>query len=459
MYALVWGPWMLVLFMTIGLYFTIKTGFFQFTFFKRWIREPFAAFSEKKDSNTDPKEKNSISPFQALCTALAATVGTGNIAGTATALVAGGPGSVFWMCASALIGMMTTYAENLLGMKYRYQNERGEWVGGAFITMERGLHAKCMAKVYAFLCILVSFSMGNMVQIHSISDTLHASFSIPPLFTGILLSLLIAGITAGGIKRVGQVAEHLIPFASVLYIVFCSYAVFLHYEQIPSTLLLIVREAFQIPAITGACLGYGVKKSMQFGISRGIFSNEAGLGTSVLAHTSCSEQEPVQIGMWGIFEVFADTVVVCTLTALVILTSPVYEKDRYLLNALLGREKLNLNGVPLATASFSTVYGHFADYFISFSILLFATATLLAWSYYGEKTTNYLFGRKGIRIYKFLFPVIIVIGSVISLEFVWEFADFLNGLLALPNLLTILLLSKEVFTMTDQYKKRFAKSK
>lgn len=450
LYSFVWSPVLLCAFMAVGLYFTLHTRFFQLRYTKQWIKQPFSSLFHKSEEQSP----NSITPFQSLCTALAATVGTGNIAGTATALAFGGPGAVFWMCISSFIGMMTIYAENVLGMRYRYKNQNGEWVGGAFITMERGLHAPRLAKLYALLCIFVSLSMGNMVQIHSISSTFEHTFTLPPLWCGITIAFLIGIVSAGGTKRVGQVSERLIPFMAIAYILFSLSVIFMHYDKIPAIFALILSEAFQLPAVSGGILGYEIHKALTTGVSRGVFSNEAGLGTSVLAHTSSDYKEAAEIGMWGIFEVFVDTILVCTLTAFVILSANIYDVNTYAEAVNAGQESRLLNGVPLVLASFATVYGSFAGYFISFSILVFAFSTILAWSFYGEKTTNYVFGEIGVLFYKFLFPIVLVLGSVVSLRFVWELADILNGLIAIPNLLTILFLSGEVLQTTKKYERK-----
>lgn len=446
----IWGPAMLAFFLGIGLMFTLRTKIFQISHFKLWFGSTFLAVFKKEDV-LKTKDKNSISQFQSLCTALASTMGTGNIAGVATAIAAGGPGTIFWMWVSAFLGMMTNYAEKTLGIKYRYKNANGSWVGGAMIYIERGLGLKWLAALFSIFCALASFGIGNMTQVNSISSSLHNSFGIPPIVTGVTMASLVALVIMGGIKRIASLTEKLIPFISILYILGGMVVILVNAKAIPSAFTLIISEAFNLRAASGGVAGYGFAVAMRKGISRGVFSNEAGLGSSVMVHSASDVKEPVIQGMWGMFEVFADTLVVCTITALVILTSGIYDMNTYLSNTAANIP--NLDGAPLTANAFSSVIP-FGSQFVAISIMCFAFATLVGWSYYGERAVEYLFGMKAIFPYKLCYIVVIVFGSVSSVRLVWEISDTLNGFMAIPNLIALTLLSGEVIQMTKDYLKR-----
>lgn len=443
----IWGPVMLVFFLGVGFMFTLRTKVFQLSYFKLWISNTILACF-KTESVLKTKDKHSISQFQSLCTALAATFGTGNIAGIATAIVAGGPGAIFWMWVSAFLGMMTSFAENTLGIKYRYKNEKGFWIGGAMVYIERGLGLKWLAVLFSIFCTLASFGIGNVAQVQSISSSLHNSFGIPNLFTGIAVASIVALVIMGDIKRIASVTEKVVPFMSLFYIAGGLVIIFANIQVLPTTFSSIFREAFNFKAASGGVVGYGITIAMQKGISRGVFSNEAGLGSSVIVHSASDVKEPVIQGMWGMFEVFADTLVVCTVTALAILTSGVYDMDTYLANT--AANIANLDGAPLTAESFGSVIPYGAQ-FVAIAILFFAFATLLGWSYYGEKAVEYLFGANAIIPYKIIFITIIVIGSVSSLNLAWNISDTLNGFMAIPNLIAITLMSGEVVTLTKDY--------
>lgn len=443
----IWGPIMLVAFLAVGLMFTIRTGVFQITKFKYWIDVTFLQiFRDKKVLKTD--DKHSISQFQSLCTALAATIGTGNIAGVATAIAAGGPGAVFWMWLSAFLGMMTNYAENTLGIKYRYKNEKGDWIGGAMVYIEKGLGWKWLAVIFSIFCGLASFGIGNMTQANSIAHGLNDSFHIPPIATAVVLMVLVSLVIIGGIKRIASVAEKVVPFMAVLYILGGLIVIIANYNLVGSAFASIFTEAFNFKAMGGGVLGYGISLAMRKGISRGVFSNEAGLGSSVMVHSASDVKEPVIQGMWGIFEVFADTIVVCTITALTILTSGVYDMNTYLTNIENGVE--NVSGTALTSAAFSSVIP-FGGQFVAICIMLFAFSTILGWSYYGERAIEYLFGIKAIFAYKIVFVCVIILGCTAELNLVWDISDTLNGFMAVPNLIAITLLSGQVVRMTKDY--------
>lgn len=445
----IWGPYMLIFFLLVGAMFTIRTGFFQITQFKNWIDVTFLnVFRDRKVLKTD--DKHSISQFQSLCTALAATIGTGNIAGVATAIALGGPGAVFWMWLSAFLGMMTNYAENTLGIKYRYRNERGDWVGGAMIYIERGLHCKWLAVIFSVFCFLASFGIGNMTQANSIASGLSDSFGVPTYITAAVVMFFVALVIVGGIKRIASVTEKIVPFMAVFYILGGLVVILMHADKVPGAFAMIFTEAFNFKAAGGGVLGYGIATAMKRGISRGVFSNEAGLGSSVMVHSASDVEEPVIQGMWGVFEVFADTIVVCTITCLTILTSGVYNMEGYLTAIAEGGENAVVSGTTLTANAFATVIPY-GDRFVAIAIMMFAFSTILGWSYYGERAVEYLFGIQGILPYKIVFVIVIFFGCTGSLSLVWDIADTLNGFMSVPNLIAVSLLSGEVVKMTKEY--------
>lgn len=444
----VWGPPMLVFFVFVGVMFTVRTKVFQVTRIGLWLNETFLAIFKKSSVRKSSDEK-SISQFQSLSTALAATIGTGNIAGVATAIVAGGPGAVFWMWLSAFFGMMTNFAENVLGIKYRYKNEKGEWMGGAMIYMEKGLKGKfgkLMACVFSAFCILASFGIGNMTQANSIADALNSSFHIPMIVSGIAIAVFAALVIVGGIRRIAKVTEKIVPFMALFYIVGGLAIILINIKGVPAAFGQIFSQAFSLRSAAGGFLGSVMAQAIQKGIARGVFSNEAGLGSSVMVHSASDVKEPVVQGMWGVFEVFADTLIVCTITALCILTSGV---------ALDG----SIDGAPLTAAAFGSVFGSLGTGFVSIAIMLFAFSTLLGWSYYGERGIEYLFGLKAIPVYKAVFIILIVVGCMAELDLVWDLSDTFNGLMSIPNLIAVTLLSGQVIEITRDYFKRRAEGK
>ncbi len=448
----IWGPYMLVFFLIVGGMFTIRSGFFQITQFREWMDTTLmSVFKDRKVRKTD--DRHSISQFQSLCTALAATIGTGNIAGVATAIALGGPGAVFWMWLSAFLGMMTNYAENTLGIKYRYRNERGDWVGGAMIYMERGLHCRWLAVIFSVFCFLASFGIGNMTQANSIASGLKDSFAVPAWATAAVIMFFVALVIVGGIKRIASVTEKIVPFMAVFYIVGGLVVIGMNITAVPAAFGMIFREAFHFKAAGSGVLGYGIATAMKRGISRGVFSNEAGLGSSVMVHSASDVEEPVIQGMWGVFEVFADTIVVCTITCLTILTSGVYDMDAYLTAIAAGGEDAVISGTTLTANAFATVIPQ-GDKFVAIAIMMFAFSTILGWSYYGERAVEYLFGIKGILPYKIVFVLVIFFGCTGSLSLVWDIADTLNGFMSVPNLIAVTLLSGEVIQMTKAYQEK-----
>lgn len=567
--GLVWGIPMLVLILGTGIYMTVRTKFFQVTKANYTIKETFLAIFKKR-SVTKTKDKKAISQFQALSTALAATIGTGNIAGVATAIAIGGPGAVFWMWVSAFFGMMTNYSENVLGIYYRKKNDKKEWSGGAMYYLENGFKkkkglkhiGKILAVLFSIFCVLASFGIGNMTQINSIATSLEKAFvpvfgfEIPTLITGIALAVLAGLVIIGGIKRIGKVTEKLVPFMAAAYIIGALIIFFCNFQQIPYVFGSIFQSAFSFEAIGGGVGGAVVKKAVEMGFKRGVFSNEAGLGSSVMVHSASDVKEPVIQGMWGIFEVFFDTIIVCTLTAFVLLSSTtgnavsfdeainnistetqyvqiangqayegeiplidhhdnrtikqmeVYKKGMQVHTAktVYGQEfeiytedpkketeedyvftnvmsvtgvqetdadgngitdssgnpviksvKIEkVGGVPLVQYAFSQRFGNYAGIILSLAIMLFAFSTVLGWSFYGTKSMEYLFGTKATIVYKVIFVAFIVVGATMSLDLAWDIADTLNGLMAIPNLIGVLVLSGTVVKITRNYIQRKA---
>ncbi|MGN1480413.1 alanine/glycine:cation symporter family protein [Porcipelethomonas sp.] len=424
----VWSDFLLIFLLGTGLFFSIKLKFFQFFKIKYIFKNTiFLLFRDKSAVKTT--DKNSISQFQALSTALAATMGTGNIAGVATAITIGGPGAVFWMWISAFLGMALVYAENYLGTVFRRKHD-GCWAGGPMAYLENGAGKKYLAVLFAAFCALASLGMGNMTQVNSISTSLNDSFGIPVKLTGIIAAVLTLIIISGGIKRIGKASQYLIPVLSGVYIIGAVIIIIKNSVNIPETFRLIFTDAFGIRAAGGGICGAILKKSINTGLRRGVFSNEAGLGSSALLHSASDNTDPHKQGLWAVSEVFIDTIICCTLTALAILTS--------------GAVSSGKDGVPLVTEAFRTVMGDFAPVFISVSVSLFAFATLISWFYCGECSVRYLFGNSGIPFYKFIFIFSVIIGAAAELKAVWTVSDIFNGLMAIPNLAGLIILRKNV---------------
>ena len=451
--GIVWGPIGLALLFCTGLWMTLRTGGFQFRRVGHWMRHTIGAvFTNKEVTAHTSKEDMAISQFQSMCTALAGTIGTGNIVGVATAIVSGGPGAIFWMWVMAILGMMTSFAENVLGVYYRRKNEKGEWSGGAMYYLTDGLGAKkgcktlgkVLAVLFACFCILASFGIGNMSQINSIAGNMNAAFHMPYLVTGVALMVVTALIVLGGLKRVAAVTEKLVPLMALFYIVGAVVIVVLHAGNIPAAFRAIFRGAFNLQAAGGGALGYGISQSLTWGFKRGAFSNEAGLGSAVMVNSSANVKEPVQQGMWGVFEVFADTIVVCTLTALVILTTGVVDIES-------GSVLAGVQDNALVGQAFTAAFGSFGPKFIAISLLFFAYSTVLGWSHYGTKAVEYLFGQKGTRVYKVIFVGMVVVGATMKLGLAWDLSDTFNGLMMIPNLLAVLALSGTVVQITKNY--------
>ncbi len=457
----VWGIPMLVLLVGTGILMTCLTKCFQLTHIGHWLRHTIGGiFKDKHVTKHTDKEDRSISQFQSLCTALAATIGTGNIVGVATAIVSGGPGAIFWMWIVAFFGMMTNYSENVLGIYYRRKNAVGEWSGGAMYYLKDGLGSKkgckqigaVLAVLFSLFCLLASFGIGNMSQINSIAENMYAAFSLPKIVTGVLLMLLGGLVIVGGLKRIAAVAEKLVPFMAILYVIGAIVVFAVNFEHAGAVFTSIFKGAFGLRAVGGGIVGSGVKMALTWGMKRGVFSNEAGLGSSVMVHSNSNVKEPVRQGMWGIFEVFADTMIVCTLTAFALLSSGLVDLET-------GAVLSTASGSALVGEAFSTVFGLAGPMFIAIAILLFAFTTVLGWSHYGTKACEYLFGTKATIVYRVIFVVFILCGAVMKLDLAWDLSDTFNGLMAIPNLIGVVCLSPLVYKITQNYVNRVLKGK
>lgn len=432
--SIIWGEYLLIpLLAIVGVYLTIGLRAMP------WRKLPLAfqtLWQGRKDSS---KNKGDISPFQALMTALSATVGTGNIAGVATAIYFGGPGAIFWMWVIAIFGMATKYAEAVLAVSYRETDALGNYVGGPMYYIRNGLgdNWRWMAASFAFFAMIAAFGIGNMVQSNSVADEIHSSFSVPTWLTGTVMAVLAAVVIIGGVKRIAQVASKLVPFMAAIYIVAALAIILLNIEKLPAAFLLIIESAFTGSAASGGFLGASIWMAIRWGFARGIFSNESGLGSAPIAHAAAQTNDPVKQGMVAMLGTFIDTLILCSLTAFVIIITGAWESG--------------LQGAPMTSLAFSSGLYGYGNYVVSFGLILFAFTTILGWSYYGERCASYLFGTKIIIYYRIVWIIAIFIGAVVKLEIVWTFADVLNGLMALPNLVALLLLSPIVFSKTRQY--------
>lgn len=457
----VWGIPMLVLLVGTGILMTVLTKVFQISHFGYWMKHTLGSiFTDRHITKHTDKEDKSISQFQSLCTALAATIGTGNIVGVSSALIFGGPGAIFWMWIVAFFGMMTNYSENVLGIYFRKKNNRGEWSGGAMYYLRDGLGAKkgckkigaVLALLFSAFCLLASFGIGNMSQINSIAGNMTAAFGVPAIVTGVVLMVIAGLVILGGLKRIASVTEKLVPFMAIVYIVGALVVCIVNIDQAGAVFSAIFKGAFAMKAVGGGIVGSGVKLAVTWGMKRGVFSNEAGLGSSVMVHSSSNVKEPVRQGMWGIFEVFADTIVVCSLTAFTVLSSGLVDLET-------GAVLSSSEGSALVGEAFGTVFGKLGPAFIAIAILLFAFSTVLGWSHYGSTACEYLFGAGSTLVYKVIFVVFILCGATMKLELAWDLSDTFNGLMAIPNLIGVLSLSPIVCRITKNYVDRKIKNK
>ncbi len=477
--GVVWGPFGLFLLIGTGILMTIVTKVFQVSHIKHWWKKTIGSlFTKKVMKHVD--EKGTISPFQALCTALAATVGTGNIAGVAAAIAIGGAGAVFWMWVAAFFGMMTNYAENVLGIFYRRKNSDKEWSGGAMYYLKDGLGGKkgckwigtVLAVLFCCFTLLASFGIGSMGQVNKIVANVAAAFDVPALSSvtvlgginlysliiGVIVMILVAIITIGGVKRIASVAEKIVPFMVVLFVAGSLVIIGVNYQAILPAFKAIFVNAFSPEAFVGGGIG-GVIVAMTNGFKRGVFSNEAGLGSSVMVHSNSNVKEPVQQGMWGISEVFADTMVVCTMTALVVLTSGGLNGGVF--NAVTGEIAAGYTDATLVGGAFNTIlpWGGLGAKFIAVAMFLFAFTTVLGWSHYGSKAWEYLFGTKTTVIFKIIHVITVIFGAVLTSSLAWDISDTFNGLMMIPNLIGVVVLFPLVMKITKNYVDRNLRGK
>ena len=475
----VWGMPGLILLIGTGILMTFSTKIFQISHLRHWWKKTIGSLFAK-DVITHSKEKGSISAFQALCTALAATVGTGNIAGVASAICVGGAGAVFWMWVAAFFGMMTNFSENVLGMYYRRRNKDGEWSGGAMYHLRDGLGSKkhckwlgkALAAIFSVFTMLAAFGIGSMGQVNKIVANIVAAFDVPALSQKVLytsgdsaitmyhlvIGLAVLALTAlivlGGLKRIASVAEKIVPLMVILFVAGGLIVIGVNYDAILPALKAIFVNAFSPEAFVGGGIGVVVSKVMTQGFKRGVFSNEAGLGSSVMVHSNSNVKEPVKQGMWGIFEVFADTMVVCTMTALIILTSGAF-------NVQTGEMAAGVTDATLVGAAFDTVFPWYniGSKFVAVAMFLFAFTTVLGWSHYGTKAWEYLFGTKSTVVFKIIHVCTIMGGALLTSSLAWDISDTFNGLMMIPNLIGVVVLSPLVVKITKNYVDRKLKGK
>lgn len=458
--GIAWGPWMLILLVGTGVYLSIRVGFLQFRKFGYAMKNTIGkVFSGKQTAG-----EGEVTPFQAVSTALAATVGTGNIAGVTGAIAVGGPGAVFWMWVSALVGMVTKYSEVVLAIRYRERNAKGDWVGGPMYYIKNGLGNKWnwLAVLFSALAALAAFGIGNMTQVNTIAASINTAIDafggntaatslvifgqqvpVSSIVIGAIVAVITALVLFGGIKRIGSVAEKMVPVMAAIYIICALVVVFCNLGSVGKIFGMIFQGAFNPQAVIGGAAGTVIMTTIQKGVGRGVFSNEAGMGSAPMAHAASSESDPVKQGLYGIFEVFMDTIVICTLTALTLLCGV--------------ESGVQINwgqnaGSELISASFATVFGsQIGSLIVAIGITLFALSTILSWSLYGSRACEHLLGEKAVPYYQVMFILVTVIGAALELELVWNIADTLNGFMALPNLIALLGLSGVVIRLTKEH--------
>ena len=439
-----WGPVMLILLVGTGVYLTIRTGCIQVRYFGYTMKNTIGTVFKKKAAS----DKTNLTPFQAVSTALASTVGTGNIAGVTGAIFTGGPGAVFWMWVSAFFGMCTKYAEILLAVKYREVTPDGTHHGGPMYSIEKGLgkNFKWLAIIFAILGGIASFGIGNIAQSTEISGALTTLFNVDPLITGIILAVLVAIVIIGGVKRIGQVTSYMVPFMSAFYILAGIFVIILRLPQLPGAFVSIISGAFNLKAVGGGVFGYAMMLAIRQGVARGVFSNEAGLGSAPIAHSASSTVEPCEQAIWGIFEVFVDTIIICTITSLAVVMSGILDNPG-------GLDAFASKGAAAAAAFNMILPGHIGGLVIQVSLMFFSLSTIIGWSYYGERCWAYLTNENKIVniTYKIIFVLFCIVGAVGSGTLMWDISDTLHGLMAIPNLISLLLLSGIIISATKEY--------
>ena len=447
-----WSGPFLAAFLLVGGYYSIRTGFFQFFHIPLWWKATFGKLFHKKDGTG-----RGISQMQAMTAALASIIGTGSIAGVATAIFYGGPGTVFWMWVAAFLGMMTGCAEKTLAIRYRSKDPEGQWKGGPMEYMREGLRLPKLAAIFALLGTAEALAGSNLAQANSIATTLSAAFGWNRTVVGIILAAIVAIVLAGGIKRVGRFSELLVPFMAALFLCGGVIVISANWREIPGAFQEIVRYAFAPKAVVG---GYSMGMALRYGVARGVFTSEAGLGMSAIVHACADVEEPAEQGMWGIFEVFVSTIVICTVTALVILTSGVYVPEQAQSMIESGIITETMQGAPLVSACFHSVLGKAGEWIVTVSLFLFAFTSLLGGGYCGMRGLETLTASRLAKVaYHIALPAFVILGAVSDLRAVWEVVDLLCGLLALPNLLALLLLSPEVLWLLKKWTKESAEIK
>lgn len=442
----IWGVPAMICIIGVGLYLSFRTRFIQIRKFKYALKNTVGRMFRKQDASD-----GALTPFQAVCTALAATVGTGNIAGVAGAIAIGGPGAVFWMWISALLGMCTKFSEVTLAVHFREKNTHGDWVGGPMYYIKNGLakHWHWLAAAFSVFGVLTVFGTGNATQVNTITTAIDSALlnfhlisdsavGTLNLVIGILIALTVALVLLGGIKRIGRVTEKLVPFMAVLYIILALGVVLLNLNRVPGVFGAILSGAFKPAAVTGGIVG-SFFTSMKKGVARGIFSNEAGLGTGSIAHACADTREPVKQGLFGIFEVFADTIIICTLTALVILCSGTAVHYG------------SAAGAELTISGFTATYGSWASVFTAVALCCFAFSTIIGWGLYGARCIEFLFSEKVIKPFMVVYSLVAILGATVDLGLLWSIAETFNGLMSIPNLIALFLLSGTVVRLTKEY--------
>ena len=441
---IVWGPVMLVLLVGTGIWLTLILRGLQFGMLFYALKQAFLPHP-KKDDGSD--HEGDVSHFGALMTALSATIGTGNIAGVATAVVTGGPGAVFWMWITAIFGMATKYGEGVLAVKYRVTNSKGEMSGGPMYYIENGLGKKWkwLALLFAFFGVMASFGIGSTVQANSVAQAVHSSFGIDTWITGVVLTLITAFVVLGGIQSISRVSSVVVPFMAVLYIVGGLVVVAMHFDLLLPALKVIMQDAFTGQAVAGGVVGTVIR----YGVARGVFSNEAGMGSAPIAAAAAKTDHPVRQALVSMTGTFLDTIIVCSITGIVLVMG--------ILQSNGGAFAVpDLEGAALTTATFDAMLSGYGGWVVTIGLIFFAYSTTLGWCYYGEKCATYVFGDKSVPIYRVIYVATVMLGTVLSMDMVWAAADTFNGLMAVPNLIALLLLSKVIVQETRDFKAKRA---
>jgi len=433
----VWGLPTIILLVGTGVFISLLMKFIQF----RHFIYGWKLISGKYD---DPNDEGEVTHFQALSTALSATIGTGNIAGVGTAIAIGGPGAVFWMWITAIFGMGLKYAECLLALKYRVIHEDGTTGGGPMYYLEKGLGKKWLGVAFAIFAAIAAFGIGNMVQANSVAEPLLDTFGIPKIVTGLVMAVLSFAVIVGGVKRIGSFSSKIVPAMALFYIIGALLVIFTHLSAVPAAFAMIFHDAFSGTAATGGFVGAGIAQAIRFGVARGVFSNEAGLGSAPIAHGAAQTKEPVREGLVAMLGPFIDTLVICTMTALVIIVTGAF--------TMTGADGTGLTGAILTKAAFQAGMPFAGgEYIVTIGIIFFAFSTVIGWSYYGDRCVDYLFGQKAVMPYRIIYCMIIPVGATIKLSTVWTISDIFNALMAWPNLIGLIFLSPVVVQMTKEY--------